>query len=504
MPGKDKNGRIKYDKFDYKVGSKSELIGFALGIILLAVSLVPLIPDFPADLMCMISAVLCSYPAVIDAFYGLKKKKLRKPLLAVIIIIGLMIIGRFFDAALCAVLIRTGDMTEKAASRREKKLLAGTGKAIAETGHLVREDGGSEITDASEIAVGNALAVLPGEVVPVDALIEEGKGAFDMSLITGDTTPVLAGPGDTVPAGAVNGQSTVYCVAYRDKESSAACRLYRAVSDACGGEFPGGKHRKTAKYLSALFIIAGILLAVIGSIVTGSPFDYICRGLGVCALCFTGSALSGARLIAVSSLIDAAGSGAVLASPEAMGRLIESKTVLLCGEVFAKRTPDIKSAVALIKNYGVRETDAVIPEGETAKAGFAKQCGIDRVFSGEELSIKTGQKLIIDNSETEISERYADEGDFTAVYNYLGFDKKADAVFTGPNLLRVAEAIRKCLRYRGVMRLFTLFFAAVKIAAAALAGAGIIPVWVSFAADIAILAFAFIACLNAGKTAKEK
>ena len=504
MPGKVKDGRIKYDKFDYKVGSKSELIGFALGIILLAVSLVPLIPDFPADLMCMISAVLCSYPVVIDAFYGLKKKKLRKPLLLVIIIIGLTIIGRFFDAAVCAVLIRAGDTAEKAVFRREKKLLAGRGKAIAETGHLVREDGGSEITDASDIAVGNAFAVLPGEVMPVDALIEEGKGAFDMSLITGDTTPVFAGPGDTVPAGAVNGQSTVYCIAYRDKDSSAACRIYKAVSDACGGEFPGEKHKKTAKYLSALFIISGILIAVIGSIVTGSPFDYICRGLGVCALCFAGSALSGSRLIAVSSLIDTAGAGAVLTSPEGMGKLIKSKVILLCEEVFAKRSPEIKSAVALFKNYGVRETDAVIPEGETAKAAFAKQCGIDRVFSGEELSIKTDQKLIIDSSEMTVSERYAADGDFKAVYNYLGFDKEADAVFTGPNLLRAAGVIRKCLRYRGVMRLFTLFFAALKIAAAVLAGLGIIPVWVSFASDIAILAFAFIACLGAGKTANGK
>ncbi len=496
-------GKKKYDKFDYKVGSKSEIIGFAAGIILVAVSFIPLLADFPRDLLCMISAVLCSYPVVIDAFYGLKKKKLAKSLLMIIIIVTLMITGGFFDAAMCAILIRLGDIAEKAAEQRECKLTGSLKKAIAPTGHLVRAEGGFEIIDASEISVGAELAVLPGEILPVDALIEEGKGAFDLSLITGDTTPVFAAPGDTVPAGAINGQSTLFYISYKDSGSSTASVLYEAVRDACDKEFPDGKHKKLAKYISRAFIAAGFALAVIGSIVTRSPFDFIVRGLGVIALCLTGPVLAGAHLISTSSLVDTAAVGVVMKSPGGIGKLVKSKIILLCEAVFSKRSPNVKAASALLKSYGAEEIDAVIPDDTKEKDELISRYGADKIISPEGGNIKEGQRLIVDDSEMTLSERFARANDFTAVFNTLNFENKADAVITGSNLLRLAEAIKKCVKSRSILRIFTLFFTVLKIAAAALAAAGVTPVWVSFAADTAILLFAFIATVSKKKQANK-
>ena len=63
----------KYDKFDYKVGSKSELLSFAVAFIVFLVSFIPALADFPRDILRLVCAVLSSYPFIIDAFYGIKE-----------------------------------------------------------------------------------------------------------------------------------------------------------------------------------------------------------------------------------------------------------------------------------------------------------------------------------------------------------------------------------------------------------------------------------------------
>ncbi len=492
MAKKTANGRKRYDKFNYKVGSKSELIGFAAAVVLLCVSLIPLLAAFPKDLLCMISAVLCSYPAAIDAFYGLKKKKPTKALLVIVIIIASMIIGRFFDAALCAVLLRLSDMAVRAASHREAKQVEKLRRAIAPTGHLVREEGGFEIIDSSEITVGSALAVLPGETLPVDALIESGKGAFDYSPVTGDTTPVFAGPGDIVPAGAVNGQSTVFYIAYSDKESSAASRFCKAVERSCGKEFPDGKHIKLAKYISITFVAAGIALAVIGSIISRSPLDYIGRGIAVAALCLTDAVLAGIRLISRCSLTEIAASGAVLNSPSGVREMIRPRIILFCESVFSKRSPNVRSAVNLLKSYGAEKAEAVIADENKAAAEFASQCGIDRVYTGGAEITGSESRLILDDCGLSRTLENNAPGNFVVGFNTPAPGEGEDASLTGGNVMRLAAAVKKCMKSRGLMRLFTILFAVLKVSAAALAAAGITPIWVSFAADALILIFAFV------------
>ena len=412
MAKKTANGRKRYDKFNYKVGSKSELIGFAAAVVLLCVSLIPLLAAFPKDLLCMISAVLCSYPAVIDAFYGLKKKKPTKALLVIVIIIASMIIGRFFDAALCAVLLRLSDMAVRAASHRETKQVEKLRRAIAPTGHLVREEGGFEIIDSSEISVGSALAVLPGETLPVDALIESGKGAFDYSPVTGDTTPVFAGPGDIVPA--------------------------------------------------------------------------------VAALCLTDAVLAGIRLISRCSLTEIAASGAVLDSPSAVREMIRPRIILFCESVFSKRSPNVRSAVNLLKSYGAEKAEAVIAEENKAAAEFASQCGIDRVYPGGAEITGSESRLILDDCGLSKALENNAPGNFVVGCNTPAPGEGEDASLTGGNVMRLAAAVKKCMKSRGLMRLFTILFAVLKVSAAALAAAGITPIWVSFAADALILIFAFV------------
>ncbi|WP_254900967.1 heavy metal translocating P-type ATPase [Maritimibacter sp. HL-12] len=70
--------------------------------------------------------------------------------------------------------------------------------------HRVLADGKEEVVSVNEIAVGDLVRVVPGARVPVDGMVEEGESEVDRSLLTGESLPVFAGPGEMLSAGEVN------------------------------------------------------------------------------------------------------------------------------------------------------------------------------------------------------------------------------------------------------------------------------------------------------------
>jgi Cu2+-exporting ATPase len=70
--------------------------------------------------------------------------------------------------------------------------------------HRVLADGTEEVVSVNLISVGDLVRVVPGARVPVDGMVEEGESEIDRSLLTGESLPVFAGPGEMLSAGEVN------------------------------------------------------------------------------------------------------------------------------------------------------------------------------------------------------------------------------------------------------------------------------------------------------------
>ena len=75
------------------------------------------------------------------------------------------------------------------------------------------KDGKEEVVKIDEIEEGDILKVKPGEKIPVDGVIKEGKSSIDESMITGEPVPVEKSTDDKVTSGTINGNSSFTMVA---------------------------------------------------------------------------------------------------------------------------------------------------------------------------------------------------------------------------------------------------------------------------------------------------
>ncbi|MEF8793217.1 MAG: hypothetical protein V5A50_05985 [Thiohalorhabdus sp.] len=82
-------------------------------------------------------------------------------------------------------------------------------KLMPATAHRLGESGDTEEVSVEELSPGNRVLVRPGEKIPTDGEIVDGKSSLNESMLTGESRPVSKGPGDEVIGGAVNGEGAL-------------------------------------------------------------------------------------------------------------------------------------------------------------------------------------------------------------------------------------------------------------------------------------------------------
>ncbi len=97
--------------------------------------------------------------------------------------------------------------------------------------------GGAEVTvPLAQVVAGDVVIVLPGEKIPVDGVVVEGRSEVDESMLTGEALPVLKEQGDAVTGGTANATGSLTVRALRVGSDSTLARVVRAVEDAQGSK----------------------------------------------------------------------------------------------------------------------------------------------------------------------------------------------------------------------------------------------------------------------------
>jgi Cu+-exporting ATPase len=110
----------------------------------------------------------------------------------------------FEAAAVITVLVLLGQVLELRAREKTSGAIRALLDLAPKTAVRVKEDGSDETVELDAIVVGDKLRVRPGEKVPVDGELVEGKGTVDESMVTGEPIPVAKAPGAQVTAGTLN------------------------------------------------------------------------------------------------------------------------------------------------------------------------------------------------------------------------------------------------------------------------------------------------------------
>ena len=139
----------------------------------------------------------------------------------------------YFDtAAVVTVLVLLGQVLELRARGQTSGAIRKLLGLAPKTARMVRADGREEDVPLEQIRPGDLLRVRPGEKLPTDGVVAEGRGSVDESMISGEPIPVEKGPGAKVVGGTVNGTGGLLVRAEKVGADTLLAQIVRMVSEA--------------------------------------------------------------------------------------------------------------------------------------------------------------------------------------------------------------------------------------------------------------------------------
>jgi len=166
----------------------------------------------------------------------------------------------YFDtSAVIIVLILFGRMLEARAKGRTSDAIRRLMGLRPRTARVAAPEGEREVP-IDQVRVGDVIVVRPGETIPVDGIVLEGRSSIDESMITGESLPAEKGPGARVVGATLNKWGSFRFRAVRVGEDTALAQIIRLVEEAQGSKAP---IQRLADVIAGWFVPAVIVIAVL-------------------------------------------------------------------------------------------------------------------------------------------------------------------------------------------------------------------------------------------------
>jgi P-type Cu+ transporter len=174
-------------------------------------------------------------------------------------------VGLYFEAAaVITVLVLLGQVLELRARSQTSSAIRALLRLAPPIARRLRDDGSEEDVQLELVQVGNRLRVRPGEKIPVDGAVLEGRSSVDESLVTGESLPVEKTPGSRVIGGTVNATGGFVMRAERVGSETLLAQIVHMVGEAQRSRAP---IQRLADVVSSWFVPAVVLVAVVTFVV---------------------------------------------------------------------------------------------------------------------------------------------------------------------------------------------------------------------------------------------
>ena len=164
----------------------------------------------------------------------------------------------------------------------EMKSIMGASKALEELAklmpdetHKINDDGNVIEVKVSELSNNDKLLIKPGEKIPADGKIYEGKTSINEAMITGESKPVSKAEGDDVIGGSINGEGSIKIKVEKTGDETFLSQVVKMVRDAQESKSKTQNlANKAAFWLTIAAISAGAITMIVWLLVEGSTFNF--------------------------------------------------------------------------------------------------------------------------------------------------------------------------------------------------------------------------------------
>ena len=186
---------------------------------------------------------------------------------------------QFPEAVFVMLFFQVGELFEELAEGRSRKSISHLMDIRPDSAHVERE-GKLETVKPEEVAVGEIILIQPGEKVPMDGVVVEGRSSLDTVALTGESVPRSVSEEDEILSGCVNLSGVLRVRTTKAFGESTAARILDLVENAASAKSKSESFiTKFARIYTPIVVALAVLVAIVPSLITGEWATWIYRGL---------------------------------------------------------------------------------------------------------------------------------------------------------------------------------------------------------------------------------
>ncbi len=196
------------------------------------------------------------------ALESLRERRIDVDMLMVLAALGAALVDQWHEGAILLFLFSLSNVLQDYAIGRSRQAIRSLMKLYPSEAK-VRRNGQIVTVTLDTIRVGDTVLIEPGERIPVDGIVREGRSAVDQAPITGESMPVDKSPGDRVFAGTLNGQGVLDIEATQAASDTTLARIIKMVEEAQDSKAPTERFLDKFEQIYALVILGGVALFIV-------------------------------------------------------------------------------------------------------------------------------------------------------------------------------------------------------------------------------------------------
>lgn len=244
---------------------KKQLIRIIISFLLVVFSFfLKLDTELYNDIIYIIAYIIVGYNIVLKAIRNIFRGKIfDENFLMTVATIGAFCIGEFTEAVAVMLFYQVGELFQSYAVEKSRKSVANLMDIRPDYANVYREKK-IEHVDPDEVKIGEIILVKPGEKIPLDGTIVEGKSTLNTQALTGETLPKKVEKNEEVLSGCINNNGILKIKVTKEFEESTVSKILDLVENASNRKSKSENFiSKFAKYYTPTVVIIAVVLAII-------------------------------------------------------------------------------------------------------------------------------------------------------------------------------------------------------------------------------------------------